>query len=39
MEFISERLEDSAYRVRNNIQKKLMAFVHIESKHAQKKKN
>ena len=39
MEFISERLEDSSYRIRNNIQKKLISFVHIESKNAEKKKN
>ena len=27
MEFISERLDDSAYKVRNAIQKKIQAFI------------
>ena len=39
MEFISERLDDASYRIRNSIQKKLISFVHIESKNAEKKKN
>ena len=37
MEYISERLEDSAYKVRNTIQKKIQAFVVMREKLNEKK--
>ena len=37
MEYISERLEDSAYKVRNTIQKKIQAFVVVREKLNEKK--
>ena len=38
MEFISERLEDSAYKVRNAIQKKIQAFIITRDKLNEKTK-
>ena len=38
MEFISERLEDSAYKVRNSIQKKIQAFILTREKLNEKTK-
>ena len=37
MEYISERLEDSAYKIRNTIQKKIQAFVITRDKLNEKK--
>ena len=37
MEYISERIEDSAYKVRNSIQKKINAFIVTKQKTNEKK--
>lgn len=37
MEYISEKIEDSAYKVRNNIQKKIHTFITTRAKIYEKK--